>query len=199
MPGTAEDHYQYTIDEWNSKGFRDILDAIPQVSSIVDIGANAGGWSVLMRRKYPEALIIAFEPLRDNFVVLSEKTAGESIFINKSAIWYGDKQSKLMWRGGGNVGAVFLDGVPAGEPMVDTGETVSNTTLESIGFIPDLVKMDVEGAEVNIIEHSDVLKKVKNIIIEWHPSDKPIDFFHEHLPNHRIVKNLDNLQFYLAL
>lgn len=74
-------------------------------------------------------------------------------------------------------------------------------TLESFNFEkPDLIKMDVEGSEINIIEHSEIVKKCRNLIIEWHDENINYeDFFKKYLPNHGIKGKAGDSNYLLCL
>ena len=56
--------------------------------------------------------------------------------------------------------------------------------------------MDIEGAEENVIEFSQVVKECPYLIIEWHPSRDQYEFFRTYL-NHEIVVDLEGKQFLL--
>lgn len=198
MPNTPQDHWDYTLKEWSNEPFTKILEVLPEgISTIYDIGANVGGWTAIIHQKYPEASITSFEPVDRNYEALEANTPYAHC-VN-AGIYYGATSSKVLWRGE-NCGAFFVEQINAGEPRVDTGENMSLMTLELFSdIIPDLVKLDVEGAEENILEHSTILKQCPHIIVEWHPDSDPFEFFKRHLPQHEVKVNLSNKQFLLTL
>lgn len=200
MPTTVKEHLEYTVNEWTSKPFTKILDVLPsELNVIYDIGANVGGWTKVIKDKYPNSKVHAFEPDEVNFEALKE--CGTKLTAYKIGIYYGKDFGKLQWRADGNIGALFLEYVNAGEPRVDLEQLIELFTLEELKLPkPDLIKMDVEGAEENIIQNSTLLKETPYIIVEWHPDHiKPKDFFKKHLPNHKIMVNLEDKQFLLCL
>jgi FkbM family methyltransferase len=204
MPGNQKEHWEYTVNEWTNDVFRKITDALPNdgIDVIYDIGANVGGWIEVIRRKYPEVFSYAFEPVKENFEALRENMAGKNTTCLNVAIYYGKEKARMMWRADGNIGAIFVEHVDAGEPKIifGEGEDVTLAQLETLDLMkPDLIKMDVEGAEENIIPNSQIVKETKHLIIEWHPNTEPRAFFKEHLPNHKVVISLDEKQFYLSL
>lgn len=195
MPGTAREHHGYTVDEWKGPFMR-ILEEIPEVSVCYDVGANGGGFSSVILERYPGSKVIAIEPVGANFETLKEMVPEASHL--KAAVQYGTRETRMFWRGG-NVGAYFTEEVDAGPDKSFSGETADCVTLEEIAPPPDLVKLDVEGAEVNIISHSTVLRRTRNVIVEWHPDLDPYQFLSHHLPDHEIRVDIDGKQILLCL
>lgn len=196
MPNTPQDHWDYTIKEWGSEPFISIVNKLPELKNIWDVGANVGGFSYVMKKKYPKAKITCFEPVEINHKALVENMP--DVVALKKGIYYGKTESKVLWRGE-NIGAFFVEHINSGEPRIENGETMELITLESLNSMPDLIKLDVEGAEENIIEHSTVIKNIPHIIVEWHPDTPPLPFFEKHLPNHKVNVNLQDKQFLLCL
>lgn len=195
MPGTPFEHWDYTLHEWSSGGFKKLFDEIPEIKVLYDIGANSGGFSRLILDKNPTCKVYAFEPVDFNYQGLIKLLPEATSF--KVGIFYGKKQSKILWRGA-NCGAYFVEHINAGLDIVDTGQVMELAELESFDIPkPDLIKLDVEGAEENIIEHSSIVKTCPYIVLEWHPSTDVFAFLDKHLPNHKIVYNLENIQFLL--
>ena len=58
---------------------------------------------------------------------------------------------------------------------------------DEIDFVPDLIKIDIEGAEYNVIEYSTLVKQAKYLYIEWHiRSDLEIErFIFDNLSNYK--------------
>ena len=196
MPGTPREHLEYTINEWNGP-FRNFIEQVEDIRVCFDIGANAGGFSQVILGKFPDAQIVAVEPIKDNYEFLVKQLPNQLVY--QAAIQYGTEETRMFWRGG-NIGAYFTEEVNAGDDKIFCGETVKCMTLEQFPMTPDLIKLDVEGAEENIIPNSEVVKNCKYRIIEWHPDHVPVlAFFEEHLPNHKILINLENKQFLLCL
>lgn len=198
MPGTPKEHLEYTINEWNSGEFRKITDSLPEnLSTIYDVGANAGGFTEVLHRKYPSASFFCFEPVRNTYDFLKDAVPFAKCF--DLGIYYGKKESNAVWRGE-NMGAIFLEEMDSGEPRVFTGEKLKLTTFEELEISkPDLIKLDVEGAEINIIENSEIVKKCPYLIVEWHYDGRYSfeEFIKQHLPNHKILQNISRNQYIL--
>lgn len=197
MPSIPSDHWLYTIDEWSREPLNKIIKALPKLSVVFDIGANAGGFTELIHGLNKDAQFHCFEPVERNFIELQKNVPYAT--CHKFGIYYGEKSSRMMWRGE-NCGAYFLEQVDSGEPRYDANEVIELKTLEEFGLPqPDLIKIDIEGAEENVLTWSYTVRNCPTLIIEWHPDHiNPIDFFEKHLPKHKIKINIENKQFLLC-
>jgi len=195
MPATQDDHWKFTIQEWRSIPFQRLLDAVPPVDVLYDIGANVGGFTFVLRERFPQMQAICIEPVKKNFEYLQGHVTATCVNVG---IYYGADEGEIMEKGDNNVGGYFLEFVPTQGTRTAIGERVQLCTLESLNLTPpDCIKMDVEGGEVNIIEHSSIVKECPTLIIEWHPADDPLPFFAQHLPDHVVKARLEN-QFVLC-
>lgn len=200
MPSSQEGHWTYTIDEWLRHPFTQITDNLPKdVKVIYDVGANVGGWSFLMKQRYPDAQFFCFEPVFENYDVLLKKVFPWAVCL-PYGIFYGERKSRVLSRGDHNVGAYFVEHIISGEPRIDEGEVMHLRPFEELP-IPkaDLMKFDVEGSEENIFEHSSMVKSTPWLVVEWHPNTNPYEFFKTHLPDHEIVVDITRAQFLLKL
>ena len=91
----------------------------------------------------------------------------------------------------------FVEHIDAGSPIVTVEGRMVLKTLEEVGVKPDLIKMDIEGAEENLIMYSTLLKETPWLIIEWHPDKSFEDLRKQFLPDHEVVVNLENKQYLL--
>jgi FkbM family methyltransferase len=143
---------------------------------IVDAGANIGCTSVYYANRYPDALIIAIEPEQSNYEMLLRNSAPyQNIKPVKAALW---------WYSGGRMG-IKEDGCHAGfafEPQktgdtktVSIGSLLKEYRLETI----DILKMDIEGAERQVLENSHQwIDRIGLIAIGLH------DYIHPKEPPH---------------
>lgn len=196
MPTTAIDHWIYTKNEWEGD-FKKLLTQIKKPKVVYDVGANVGGFTqVVLDMWNPE--VHAFEPVERNYKAF-EEYIGDKATLHKIGIYYGFRESHVQSRGDSNIGAFFVEHINAGEPRVTDAEIMQLRTFEELDIPkPDLIKMDIEGAEENVLEFSDLCRECPNLIIEWHPPVEPVAFFKKHLPNHKIVDSIDNIQFLLC-
>lgn len=196
MPVNTKDHFDYTLREWTNDPFTRLVQAMPETLNVIfDIGANAGGWTEVMHCKYPDATFYCFEPVPYNYDALVQNVPYAKHY--NYGIYYGKTDSAIQCRGDGNVGAFFVEHINAGSPIVTVEGRMTLKTLEEVGVTPDLVKMDIEGAEENVIMYSDLLRNTPWIIVEWHPDASFDDLLKTYLPNHEVVVNLENKQYLL--
>lgn len=133
---------------------------------IYDCGANIGVASVYFKSIFPRAKIKAFEADLEIAGYFRENLLKNKMFDNVEII------SKAVW--------IHEHGVSFGKEGADSGSLFNlnnQTKVESIrlkGMIDeevriDFLKMDIEGAEVEVIRDCDnVLGKIKYLFIEYH-------------------------------
>lgn len=131
--------------------------------SILDIGANIGGFAVWASYKWPNSRITCYEPITSNFELLKANTnyISNNITLHKSAV---AKESgrRQMFYGKNNIGeASFF----CGFEQQDSGEVVKTIAANSIEH-HDIVKIDTEGAEIEIL--SGLIFKPDIYLIEYH-------------------------------
>ena len=129
---------------------------------ILDIGGNIGGFSLWANKRWANSEIYSYEPIKNNFSLLKENTKDmDNITIFNVAI--GSKtETRRMHYGAHNIGECsFINGAE----QVEKGEEVS---VMSAGLLPDanIVKIDTEGAEIEILEN--MIIKPDVYLIEFH-------------------------------
>lgn len=130
---------------------------------ILDLGANVGVASLYFRRLYPRARIEAFEP----DPVIYELLVGNCSTADIEA----ETRRTAVWTANGEV-SFFSEGSDAGR--VATAEaaviTVPSVRFRDLLDEPvDFVKMDIEGAEAEVIlDAADRLDQVAEMFIEYH-------------------------------
>ena len=129
---------------------------------ILDIGGNIGGFSLWADKRWANSKIYSYEPIKDNFNLLKENTKDmDNIVISNVAI--GSKEeNRRMYYGAHNVGECsFINGAE----QIEDGEDVS---VMPANLLPDanIVKIDTEGAEIEILEN--MIIKPDVYLIEFH-------------------------------
>lgn len=136
-----------------------------------DVGANIGVVSIILAKIYPETKILAFEPVKENLELLNFNTAHlPNVEILKCGL--GKKTAKVpIFKSTDPVNhggfSTHIDGV--GYDDIDILK--ASSAVQSHG-IPDLIKIDCEGAEFDILSDiSAYIHEVKWITGELHGVD----------------------------
>jgi FkbM family methyltransferase len=132
---------------------------------VLDAGANAGLFSIPVAAKCRK--VIAVEPGADNFGALAtnkQVNNASNVVLVKKALWDYD-------------GYVEIGGEGLTHAVTNQGTRVSAITIDSLlrelKSSIDIVKMDIEGAEVRCLDGS-YLENVREIVIETHSSEDAI-------------------------
>ena len=142
--------------------------------TIVDAGANCGMASVYYANRYPGAKVVAVEPEPSNYVALVKNAAPyPNIIPINAALWNRDGEVRL--------GPTGLDSTPYGKwafQVSETGVQVRAITMRTLMAEAkmdaiDLLKMDVEGGELEAFEDCDWMGEVKVVVIELHDHIRP--------------------------
>jgi len=178
-----QDHVEYTRSEWTTVPiFRQMIDYLKtkQIASFADIGANVGEVSKILLEEIPSLKkVYCYEPESTNFNFMRDRFLSDSRVIPvKKAVFY-DYENK--------VGFLQANGWCGSHTLVkNTGvfvERIELTTIEEEKLNEiDLVKLDIEGAEYNVIQNSPSLKDVKYLIVEFHPFGVPDASWYKDLP-----------------
>lgn len=71
---------------------------------------------------------------------------------------------------------------------IEIDKTFSLVTLEELNLLePDFIKIDIEGAEKNLIENSTILKKAKYILLEWQDTEEFNIIKDKYLNDYKII------------
>jgi FkbM family methyltransferase len=155
--------YETTNDSWQEVfGGCYALDLTFTPRTILDLGANEGAFSVWASKKWDDAEIFAFEPIPENAARFRKNINGNPN-VKFSELAIAQTSPARMYYGRNNYGecslyqnknqterTLFVRAMPAEE-------------LPSCEF----VKVDVEGAELDIITRLD-LSKTRALVFEYH-------------------------------
>jgi FkbM family methyltransferase len=143
------------------KGEYDIAYENPN-PTILDIGGNVGGFCLWANQRWKNSKIYSYEPIKKNFEFLKLNTKDlDNIMVMNLAI--GSKtEQRRMYYGAHNVGECSFQ---HGAEQVEDGEDVS---VVAASLLPkaDIVKIDTEGAEIEILENMVIKPDV--YFIEYH-------------------------------
>lgn len=152
--------------------FSDIKCNDPNV--IIDVGAYIGTSSIYFAKKYPNAIIYAIEPEKNNYELLLKNIKGFGKIIPiKSAIWGSNQEREIFNRFTGHWGYTISETSNKNE---STKQFVKCLTISDIiGKYEintiDILKLDVEGSEKSILDNSEKwIDRVNIISAELHDS-----------------------------
>ena len=137
-----------------------------RVNTIIDIGAHVGFFSLFARMLYPKAIIHAYEPNPILWPHLSTHANYAEIKAVASAVGLTNGHVSLDFPGD----SVFTQTRNDEAGMVKL--TSIHDVVEHIGGRVDLLKLDCEGAEWEILQDEETLKRVGMIVMEYHLLDK---------------------------
>lgn len=137
---------------------------------VYDVGANIGIVSVILAMIYPESKIFAFEPVKANFDLLRENVSHyENVMPIHAALGndgYDHTGRRIIYpsedpTNQGGFSTAIKSGMGFEISVIDTGQAISQYG------IPELIKIDCEGAEHEILTNMP-LRDVKWIAGELH-------------------------------
>jgi FkbM family methyltransferase len=137
---------------------------------IIDCGANIGLGTIWFKLAFPEAVIYAVEPDRDNFSILERNLAPLSgVFAIRSGVW--DHKAVLTITDSTAESWAFELQEHDREEAVDGVTAI--TIPEILGLVPDgacfIVKIDIEGGERQLFRSNTAwLDHAPLVIIELH-------------------------------
>jgi len=152
---------------------------LPPAPVVVDIGANIGGFSLAVLHARPQASIAAFEASPAALVALQRNIeangAGGRVSVHHAAVT-GPSEPDAVWLNE-HVGDLCTssllepnDGDGPSTHRVEVPARPLSAILASYPHGVDLLKIDVEGAEYEIIEATppELFAKVRHMVVEYH-------------------------------
>lgn len=157
--------FVFMYNEIFRKGIYNFKSSI-QEPLIIDAGANIGIGAIYFKKKFAQARVIAFEPDKKVAEVLRKNIATfqlDQVEVIEKGLW--TQEGVLEFQS---------DGADAGRIADATNNTntitINTTKLSNYLDQPvDLLKIDIEGAEVEVLkECKNQLRNVRNIFVEYH-------------------------------
>jgi len=168
---------------------------VPNAPTIIDVGANAGFFTLFAASRFPGAKIFSFEPIESNFRQLEiNRNLNEGCDITIFR--------KSVFSHSGEISMIFdhNDSYTTGARVLRDSEEETNAIRIPCVTLPqvfeeyhidrcDLLKMDCEGSEYSILYNcpSEYFKKITQMAIEVHKrseSKQNMASICEHLSGH---------------
>ena len=164
----------YSIDEW--------IKTLPKAPVIVDVGGNAGYFSMLLLSKRPDASVYAYEAIEQNFNLYKRNiefnpTVGKAQVFHR-AVTGRPVDTITLYKESNSDNSVTASVFQDFESQNLKAVTVKAISLEQILNENklehvDFLKLDCEGSEYPIVYDSppEIWKKIRTIFLEVHNLD----------------------------
>ncbi|HRI78100.1 MAG TPA: FkbM family methyltransferase [Cyclobacteriaceae bacterium] len=165
----------YSIDDW--------INTLPQTPVVVDVGGNAGYFSMLLLSKKPNTSVYAYEAIEENYKLYRNNieinpVAGKARVFHR-AVTGRPVESITLYKESNSDNSVTASVYQDFESQNLKAVTVKAISLEQILSDNnldhvDLLKLDCEGSEYPIVYESspEIWKKIKAIFLEVHNLDE---------------------------
>lgn len=146
------------------------LPFVEDVRVVFDVGANCGAATVHLARHYPHARVHAFEPGSEARAILERNVARyPNVTVHPVGLFSADRDAKL-YKGDRDLGQSSIfprsGNLDEHEPvrLRDAGGWAREHGIDRV----DVLKVDVEGCEVDVIESlRDLVPTVKVLYVEY--------------------------------
>ena len=206
MPGNLDQHVDYTRKEWETKYYQDCIEYILTKSecySFIDLGGCVGEVTNILKERIKSLkYFYIVEPVRENFDFIVKRFGsgvedvenqefhkietkdGQFFNVYNKAICYGSEEITLgQLSSDTNVGGWSY----SDEHNLNLIESVKTMSLEEIP-VSEIIKIDIEGLELNLLRNSHSLQECRFIFIELHGDLMgDFNFLENYLPNHRVI------------
>jgi FkbM family methyltransferase len=155
----------YEVLAFNAYRISPTLVAPDKVETIIDCGANIGMTSLYFASAYPTARIYSVEADPENFAILETNTIGEPRIVPIHGCIVPIPQDTVSFNNQGPAWGRKLCGSYGIEvPAITLDALLAKHGIARV----DLLKMDIEGAEREILATGDYLGTVQHVVAELH-------------------------------
>jgi FkbM family methyltransferase len=161
--------------------YNEVIQAVSEANYVIDLGANIGLATLIFAERYKKCHIVALEPDERNFELLERNVEplvreGRCRALQR-AIW--DESTTLSLAvpsGDERFDAVRI--VPGGEGQQVSTITMGNLLADIAFPRVDILKVDIEGAEVQLFAGDLAwLNRIRAIAIEFHGDSREASRF----------------------
>lgn len=162
---------------WNPEEYRAFREAVRPGATVLDVGANVGSYTLLFATwAGPAGRVFAFEPAPASRAGLQRHLAlnGLADRVDVVAAAAAASVGFARFRTDGTSGANALEppSTRASAPTIDVKTTTLDAFCEARRLRPDVVKIDVEGAELEVLKGARqvLASDAVQAFLELHPS-----------------------------
>ncbi len=167
---------------WNPDEYRAFRDAVRPGGTALDVGANVGGYSLLLGQWVgPNGSVHAFEPAPISYdglvkhICLNNLT--DVVHPVRSAVGRGRSVAQLVVAGTHGESRLAVAGDTAA-PSIEVSVTTIDDYCEQHQLTPDFIKVDVEGWELDVLRGArETIRRCRGrvtLFVEMHPSVWPL-------------------------
>jgi len=172
----VKNHFDCLFNNYNEMFVDNKYDCyeLDKMETVFDVGANSGLFSLLAINKGAKK-VYAFEPNQESLVNLNQLVKGLNVEVVDKAVYTKD-EDLVFYIDPNNttIGSISEDHI------INNGSKVEKITVPAVSLKTffeqnnidrlSLLKMDIEGAEYDIIENLDqeIFDKIDNLLIEYH-------------------------------
>jgi FkbM family methyltransferase len=160
---------------WRAKAYDDARIPIRAGDTVVDLGAHIGSFAVRAARQAHHGRVFAYEASSKNYAMLGENrqlNRLDNLYIENSAV--SDRHGSMTLYSPADNGMLSSLMHESGSFMETVQATTFTEIIQERGIERiDVLKMDVEGAEYDILLNcpDESLMKVQRIVMEYHEFD----------------------------
>ncbi len=157
-PGELLGYYPYFVGDYSGAEIEKLIELCRNASLFIDVGANIGLISLAVAHACPHVQVIAFEPDADIAARFSKNlllnpNLAERIRLVEAAVAAYDGVAQSQPSGDARNLGVGRLAIHAKQPGTRTVPAIRlDSFVEKTGRLPDVVKIDVEGFELDVLQ-----------------------------------------------
>ena len=166
---------KYRHLSWNPEEYAAFKATVRPGATVLDVGANIGAYTLLFATwAGPSGRVVAFEPSPRSVEGLREHLklngVADRVEIVQAAVSSAEGTAWFDCSGPSGANALVSEARGGGAITVDT--TTLDAYCESRGLRPSVIKVDVEGAELDVLRggRRTLAQPGLDIFVEFHPS-----------------------------
>lgn len=177
-PSDVSEIYEilYREDYW----FKEMREANFDV--VLDLGAHIGLFTLWIKSKYPHVTVHCYEPDPETFALLQKNTKTlDNVFLHQEAI--GNFTGESTFYVDPKRHALSSLRASPGKKPINCYVKALDDVIKMLGKV-DLIKFDIEGAELEVFSGSSQVKGVSHLVGEVHGKAVDIRKFTALFPNY---------------
>lgn len=184
--GEVHGYYLYFFNQYAEEELNKLIELCNGAQVFVDVGANIGLFSIVLAHHYPQLTVYAFEAdpkivERLKLNISLNPFVFDRIFTVPKAV--GDINGDVLFHSSFGTANEEVGRLEVSDGSISISCVTLDSHFEEIGVTPEIIKIDVEGAELNVLRGMQSLlnsNKLKCILLEtrafYLPQEEHPDF-----------------------